>query len=153
MENELELSKYRIIAQLIDADNEGVPFFDDYELDDIRYVLDEDYIKRKFNVKNLIEILRKVDAEIKNCESEISVIMISFGIEVWTYNSEYKKRRREYEREYDSRYAKASPKSQRIALLYLKQKLEKIVRLYDVYHDFRQGENNLFLMKILKCER
>lgn len=140
MENELELSKYRIIAQLIDAENKGNPFFDDYELDCIHYELDEDYIKRKFNVRNINAILRKIDSEIENPESEISAIIVSFGIRVLTFDSTYRERCQENGGEYDSRYEKASPKSQRIALLYLKQKLEKIVRLYDVYHDFRYGE-------------
>lgn len=64
MSLEKKLAKYREIALLIWARNNGTRFLDEYELYDIKFEPDKDYILRKTKAKSLKTVLNDIEKKI-----------------------------------------------------------------------------------------
>lgn len=121
MEVEKKLAQDRLIAFLIDGKKSGSTIFSDYVLDRIYFSLDDEYIRRKFPDKITSILHDEILKQMEDDNSEISILMSSFEIE--------------------KKEAEIMSKAESVALAYLREKIDKIVNLYDSYKDFRQDKD------------
>ncbi|WP_407451869.1 AAA family ATPase [Fibrobacter sp.] len=61
---EKELAKYREIALLIWARNHGTRFLDEYELYDVKYTFNKNYVLQKTGFKTINEVLNDIDGKL-----------------------------------------------------------------------------------------
>ena len=120
MEIEKSLAQDRLIAFFIDGKKRDSTIFTDYVLDRIYFSLDYEYIQRKFPDKSVPILQEGILEQLKNKDSEISILLSSFDIE--------------------KKKDDILSKSECVAMAYLLQKVKKIVYLYDSYDKFRENK-------------
>lgn len=120
MEIEKGLAQDRLIAFFIDGKKRDSTIFTDYVLDRIYFSLDHEYIQRKFPDKSVPILQEEIMEQLKNKDSEISILLSSFDIE--------------------KKKEDILSKPECVAMAYLLQKVKKIVYLYDSYDKFRENK-------------
>ncbi len=118
MEKEKELAKYRLIALLIDCEKSKTNVFRDYALDRIVFSLDEEKILRKFPKYSIESLIESVKKQLEKKEFETKGIIDAFNLKIYP----------------------SSPDYQLIAFAYLQTKIDRVIRNYESYKEYRSDE-------------